>query len=363
MKTSFKLFSIWGIDVNVHISLLLILFLLTYVFYVSDVPYGFANYESGLASVLSFVAAVLVFVSVLLHEFAHSLVAMRYGVSVKGIVLFIFGGISMMEKIPENPREEFFISIAGPATSFAISAICWVMNVVVVAFSSPLSTLLYLIAYINLFLAIFNLIPAFPMDGGRVFRSILARRMSYIRATRIAAETGKMIAVFMGIFGIFYSPWLILIALFIYMGANEEEKVVMLERLLGRYRVADIMSRDVVTISPNTRVGDAIELMLRTKHLGYPVVEDGRLVGIVTLKDVMGADPSTEISEVMTRDVVTISPDASAFQALKIMNERRIGRLPVVQNGKLVGILSRSDLVRIAEILEHVEVFGWNLTR
>jgi CBS domain-containing protein len=225
--------------------------------------------------------------------------------------------------------------------------------------SASISAFFTLSAYINLFLAVFNLIPAFPMDGGRIFRSFLARKMSYARATRVAAETGKMLAVMMGIFGIFYSPWLILIAFFIYIGANEEEKLVMLEKLLGKYRVSDIMTTEVITVNPSTKVGELIELMLKKRHLGYPVVEDGKIVGIVTLQDVINVNPEVEVREVMTREIVTISPSESAFQALKLMNERRIGRLPVVENGKLVGIISRSDLMRVAEILETLEVLGW----
>jgi Zn-dependent protease len=356
MKPSIRIFSIRGIEVAVHVSFLLILALLIYAFYVSPQPYGFSGFSSPLRFLLAFFAALFLFVSIFFHELAHSLVAMRYGVRVRGIVLFIFGGLSMMEKIPENPRQELMISIAGPLTSLLIGVMCAILTLIP---SASISAFFTLSAYINLFLAVFNLIPAFPMDGGRIFRSFLARKMSYARATRVAAETGKMLAVMMGIFGIFYSPWLILIAFFIYIGANEEEKLVMLEKLLGKYRVSDIMTTEVITVNPSTKVGELIELMLKKRHLGYPVVEDGKIVGIVTLQDVINVNPEVEVREVMTREIVTISPSESAFQALKLMNERRIGRLPVVENGKLVGIISRSDLMRVAEILETLEVLGW----
>jgi CBS domain-containing protein len=163
----------------------------------------------------------------------------------------------------------------------------------------------------------------------------------------------------MAILGIFSNPWLILIALFVYIGANEEERLVLTENILGRVRVEDVMSRDVVTVSPEMSVSDVIDLILKTKHLGFPVVEGERVVGIVTLHDLMGAEPEGKVREVMSKDVVTLPPEESAFEAFKIMSERGIGRLPVTKDGKIVGIVSRSDLMRIKEILEAMEVMGW----
>ncbi len=356
MRTSFRIFTAAGIEVRVHLSLLIILVLLIYAFYVSPQPYGFADFQTSVRLVLSVLAAVLLFAAVLAHEYAHSLVAMRYGVKVRGIMLFIFGGVAMMESIPKTPGEELRISLAGPATSLAIAVISFAASYVPLA---ELSALFRLFGYFNALLAIFNLLPAFPMDGGRVLRSLLAKRMSYVRATRIAAETGKMLAVFMGITGIFYNPWLILIALFIYIGASEEERLVTIESILGSLKVRDLMTEQIVTVKPDMRVGELIDFMLKFKHLGYPVVENGELVGIVTLKDVINADPGIEVRNVMTRNVITVTPETSAFEAFKIMSERNIGRLPVVESGRLVGIISRSDLMNATEILEVMEVLGW----
>ncbi len=356
MRASFKLFRISGISVEVHISLLILLGLLVYVFSVTPSPYGFAEFSVPTRTVLSFVAAISLFVSIMLHELSHSLVARRYGVRVRGIMLFIFGGVAMMEKMPKKPSEEFAVAIAGPAASVGIGAASLIISTIP---NPVISSFFTLFAYFNFILAAFNLIPAFPMDGGRILRSFLAERMSYARATKIAAEVGRALAVFMAIFGIFYNPWLILIALFIYMGASEEERLVLLENVLGKVKVGDVMSRDVKFVTPEMKVAEVAEMLLKYKHLGYPVIESGELVGMITLKDIINADPDARVGDVMSRDVITVRPDTSAFDALKIMSERGFGRLPVVADGRVVGIVSRSDLVRVKEILETLEVMGW----
>jgi len=356
MRASFKIFRVFGIDVEVHISLLILLILLIYAFSVSPAPYGFAGFPLAERIVLSVMAATGLFGSILAHELGHSLVAKRYGVKIRGIVLFIFGGAAMMENLPKKPREELAIAVSGPATSFGIGILSLILSFIPVA---EVRAFFLLFGYINIILGIFNLIPAFPMDGGRVLRSFLAERKSYAEATRISADIGRILAIFMAIFGIFTNPWLILIALFIYIGATEEEKLVLLENVLGRVSVADVMNTDVVTVSPEMRISDVIELILKTKHLGFPVVDDGRLIGIITLQDIIGVDPEEKVGNVMSREVVAISPEKSAFDAFKIMSEMGIGRLPVVEGGRIVGIISRSDIMRIREILEALEVMGW----
>lgn len=357
MDSSFRIAKIAGIEVTIHWSLFIILFILSSYFYASATPFGFANLEEPERILFSIFASVFVFFAVLLHELSHSLVAMRYGVRVKGIMLFIFGGVAMMEKIPKNPKEELAIALAGPMTSLLIALLSFILALNT---SGGISTFFLISAYFNSILTIFNLIPAFPMDGGRVLRSIIARRTSYSKATRTAASIGKAIAIAMGIFGFFsVNIWLMLIALFIYLGASEEEKIVTAEDLFSRLKIEDIMTREVIYVSPETRVADIVSLMFKHKHLGYPVVKDGELVGIVTLKDIMNADPNTRVEEVMSREVLTLKPGDEAFEAFRIMSEKGIGRIPVVENGKLVGIVSRSDLMKIRELLEFLEVLEW----
>lgn len=356
MGTSFRIFRISGIDVEIHISLLILLILLIYAFTITPSPFGFANFPFAEKILLSSASAIALFASILLHELSHSVLARRFGVRVKKIMLFIFGGVAIMENLPKKPKEELTIAIAGPAASMGIAAASFILSFIP---NPALSAFFTLFAYFNLLLALFNLIPAFPMDGGRALRGFLAERISYPRATRISAELGRGIAIAMAVLGIFYNPWLILIALFVYVGASEEERLVMLENILGRVKVGEIMSTEVVTLSPHTKVSEVVELLFKHKHLGYPVVDEDKIIGIVTLKDIIGANSDDEVINIMSKEVITISPQKSAFEAFKIMSEKGIGRLPVVENGKLVGIISRSDLMRLREIMEAMEVMGW----
>jgi len=341
MAYSFKICRIFGIDVKVHVSLAVILALLVYVFYVNKPPFGFSDLPNPIRIIYSSMMAISIFVAVLVHELSHSLVARRMGANVREIILFIFGGVAVIERLPKEPKKEFAIAIAGPLASLSLALFMLI----------PLR-LFTLFGYFNLVLALFNLIPAFPMDGGRVLRSLLAKRYGYVRATRISASVGKVLAIVMGITGLFTNIWLTLIALFIYMGAVEEEKTVTLEGLLAKYRVGDIMTSNPIYVTPDTTVKDVIDLMLKHKHLGYPVVENDRVVGIVTLKDIMNADENDVVANVMSREVVVVTPNTEVFEALKLMTEKRIGRIPVVEDGKLVGIVSKSDIVKLAEILE-----------
>ncbi|MCS7130771.1 MAG: M50 family metallopeptidase [Archaeoglobaceae archaeon] len=357
MDASLRIARIKGIEITIHWSLFIILFVLSSYFYTSTEPFGFANLKEFERIAFSILASVFVFIAVLIHELAHSLVAMRFGVKVKGIMLFIFGGVAMMEKIPKNPKEELAVALAGPFASLAIALLSFIISINT---KGGLSMFFLINAYFNSILTIFNLIPAFPMDGGRVLRSIIARRTSYSRATKTAAGIGKAIAIAMGIIGFFaVNIWLMLIALFIYLGASEEEKIVTAEDLFSRFSIGDIMTKEVISVTPDTRIGEVIELMFKHKHLGYPVVKDGELVGIVTLKDIMNADPNTRIEEVMSKELLTLSPKERAFEAFRIMSEKGIGRIPVVEDGKLVGIVSRSDLMKIKELLEFLEVLEW----
>ncbi|MCD6492690.1 MAG: CBS domain-containing protein [Archaeoglobaceae archaeon] len=355
MKYSFKVAKLFGIDVYIHITLFLIIAILSYILLITPQPFGYlnANYPEWIKLILSIFSATSLFFAVLLHELAHSLVSKKYGINVKNIVLFIFGGIASIEEIPKEPKKEILISLAGPATSFALALTSYAISLI----DLPIFSDFFIVfAYFNAVLAVFNLIPAFPLDGGRVLRGFLASKMNFVKATRMAAEIGKMIAIFMGILGFFVNPWLILIALFIYMGANEEEKMIVVENLLEKIKVAEIMTPNPVVVSADWKVSDVLGLMLKFKHLGYPVVKDGKLVGIVTLKDVMNARGDEKVENVMTKELITIHPNQTAFDAFKLISSNKIGRILVVEDGKLVGIISRTDLMRVLEILEVLDV-------
>ena len=355
MAYSFRIARLFGIDVYIHVSLFLVIALISYVLLITPQPFGYFNtqYPYSIKMLLSISSAISLFFAVLLHELAHSLVSKRYGINVKSIVLFIFGGVASIEEIPKEPKKEIVISLAGPTMSLFLALSSYAISLIELPI---LSDFFRVFAYFNAILAVFNLIPAFPLDGGRVLRGFLASTTNFVKATKTAAEIGKLIAVIMGIVGLFVNPWLILIALFIYMGANEEEKMVVVESLLTKVKVADIMTPNPLTVSADWRVKDVIDLMLKHKHLGYPVVKDGKLVGIVTLKDLMNADEDEKIENVMSKKLITVSPDQTAFDAFKLMSNNRIGRVLVVKDGKLVGIISRTDLMRVLEILEVLNV-------
>jgi CBS domain-containing protein len=309
--------------------------------------------------ILGLMATVLFFIAVLLHELAHSYVALRNGYTISGITLFIFGGVSEIEREPPQAPGEAWMAFVGPATSFAIGLALLPLWYVLSGLSGLAANIaaitVGLMSFYNILLGAFNIIPAFPMDGGRVLRAGLAKRLGFVRATIIAVQVGKTIALIMGFVGIiFFNPWLIFIAFFLYIGAGEEQKSTMLSQALEGLSIGQIMSRDVSTIAPNATVRDLLNKMMVEKHLGYPVVDNDRLVGIVTLEDAQkvpaGQQDTLTIGNIMTSKVITVAPATPAMEAIQAITRARIGRLVVLENEKVVGIVSRSDLIRVLEV-------------
>jgi CBS domain-containing protein len=207
----------------------------------------------------------------------------------------------------------------------------------------------------NLILGIFNLLPAFPMDGGRVLRSLYARKMSYAKATHRAVSVGKFFAILMAIFGIFVGNlWFPLIALFIYVGASEEEQSTQTDVALRNILVKDIMTKNVIFVNPSMTVEDLVQFIFEKKHMGYPVIEGGSLKGIVTFTDIEHVPylerSMTLVSDIMTKNVISVSSNARASDVMKLIVSKNIGRIIVVDNELLVGILSRTDLIRILKL-------------
>ncbi|WP_292380711.1 CBS domain-containing protein [Methanosarcina sp. UBA289] len=361
MKSSLKIGSVMGVPIRLHITFLLILPIFAYVFAINPQPFGFRGVEPPITKYsLSVLTAILLFASILLHELAHSYMAMRYGVKIESITLFLFGGVSAMEEMPRKPGQEAKMASAGPLTSLVIGFVCMFIygNLISpnpVLSQNPVYLTIWILGVMNLVLGIFNLLPAFPMDGGRVLRSFYARRMSYVKATQSAAAVGKFFAILMAIFGILVGNlWFPLIALFIYVGASEEERSTRAEVTLENILVRDIMARDVVSVSPSMSVEDLVKFMFENKHMGYPVVEGDSLKGIVTFTDIQHIPsferPVAKVSDIMTRDVISVPSDAQAIDVLKLMSSKNIGRVLVVDNGLIVGILSRTDLVRVLRL-------------
>ncbi|WP_406655977.1 CBS domain-containing protein [Methanolobus sp. ZRKC2] len=361
MKSSFKIGSLLGIPVKLHITFLLILPVFALVFSINEPPLGFAGTTPLILNyALSLLTTILLFVCILLHELGHSYIAKSYGVEIKDITLLLFGGVSSMEEIPREPSQELRMAFAGPFVSFVIGVVLLGMNFIVSSLIPEYAdTSIYLmfsiLGFINIVLGLFNLLPAFPMDGGRLLRAWYAKRMSYIKATHYAASFGKIFAVMMGLFGLFFNPWLILIALFVYIGASEEDKSTTISILLEKYYVRDIMTQDVLSVPPDISVEELAKFMFENKHLGYPVIQGNSLKGIVTFTDIRNILPNdrfaTLVSDIMTRDIISVSPDDTASDAFKVMTINNIGRLLVVRDDELVGILSRSDLMRTMMLL------------
>jgi len=366
MKTSIQIGKIMGIPIKLHITFLLILPVFAYSFSINPSYFGFSDVKPAIFRyTLSSLAAISLFVCVLLHELGHSYVAKKHGTNIQSITLFLFGGVSSMEEIPRNPKTELKMAVAGPAVSLLIGSTLIIIYEFLKTGSSyfpgePVLRFIYLVGFINIILCIFNLIPAFPMDGGRVLRAWFAERMSYIKATKAAAGIGKMFAILMGVFGFLTVSiggfWFMLIAFFIYIGASEEEKSTEVSVILEGTKVKDIMSRNILTVSPEMTVEELVDLMFKHKHMGYPVVDNEQPTGIVTFNDVQKV-PKEErklirVSQIMTQELITAKEDDDAIIALKMMTVNNIGRVIVKNDGKMTGIVSRTDLLRSVQILE-----------
>jgi len=301
------------------------------------------------------------FFGVLVHELAHSLVARKKGIAINSITLMIFGGVATMEEGIPDPKVELPMALVGPIASLFFGFFCGGLVYVIpslVPDPARAGSLIFLFGYLgmlNIILCFFNLIPAFPMDGGRVLRAWLSTRMPLYKATRIAADIGKGFAIIFGIIGLLaFSPFLILIALFIYIGANMESAAVKYSHLLQDVTVGDMMSSPVTTVPPVLPVSQVITMMYTSKHLGFPVVERDTLVGMITLADINRTSPidreAMQVRDIMTRDVITLPPAAPVIDALKIMSARDIGRIPIVQDDRILGIVTRTDILKVTEL-------------
>jgi len=312
---------------------------------------------------LGALVALGLFAGVLVHEIAHSLVAKKKGIRINNITLFLFGGVSSMEEGTPDPKVELPMALAGPLTSLGLGIISiGIIYLIPLIVGSPgvAGVLVFLFAYLGLLNVIlfgFNLLPAFPMDGGRVLRAFLAQRMPVTQATRIASQIGKGFAVFFGIFGFLaFNPILIIIAFFIYIGASQESSAARYTSLLQDLTLGAVMSTPVMTVSPQTPVPEMLEQMYTTKHLGFPVVDRGMVVGVITLSDLHRASPidrdALQVRDLMTRQVISLPPQAPVAEALRLMSEKNIGRIPVLEDGNLVGLVTRTDIIKVMQLRE-----------
>ena len=351
--SSFTIGRIFGIPIKLHITFLLVLPFFAYLF-------GTFCFEGSEHLWLwKLLLALGLFAGVTLHESAHSYVAMKNGIKIESITLLPIGGVSQMEDIPEDPRIELRIAIAGPLMSILIGALFLIAYVPFMKLEGDWIKFLLFMGAINLVLGIFNLLPAFPMDGGRILRTFLARRMKYDVATHYAVIVGHIFAIIMLFLGILYFPggiMLIIIAMFLYIGGSEEERQTGILFALKNLKVKDFMTREVDCLREDLKIIEAMEEFLRTKHILYPVVGyNNRFAGILTLSELSSVSKE-EREALLIKDVIKqvdcLTPNDSSKTAVKKIGKSGINRLPVVENEKVVGIVSIGDIVRTAQIIK-----------
>jgi Zn-dependent protease len=366
-RGAFSIGSIAGIRIALHPSWLVIAFVVTYLFAVGDLPDHFPGWDAGLYWVVGGAVAALFFASVLAHELSHALVARRFGVQVRDITLFIFGGAASLEGDTRRPRDEALIAAAGPLSSLVIGA--GLMAVSAIVPQQQVAALISRLGFLNISLGLFNLIPGFPMDGGRILRALLWRiRGEEFAATRNAAAVGRgfgYLLVALGVLiafqprGLFSGIWLALIGWFLSSAAESSVVQMSVQRSLRGVKVSDVMEEEPPTVSPNETIADLVnERLMRGEHRSFLVRhDDGGLAGIVTLSDVRRVAredwASARVTDIMTRygDVASVGPDDPVEGALELLQQKEVNQLPVVTDGgrTVVGLLTRAGIVRMID--------------
>ncbi|MGE4373326.1 MAG: site-2 protease family protein [Xanthobacter sp.] len=347
MAWSLTIGRVGGTAIRIHVTFLLFLVWIWAAYYQAG---GAHEAWQGVL----FVA--LLFACVMLHELGHAFAARHYGVKTPDITLWPFGGIASLERIPEKPSEELVVALAGPAVNVVIAALLflWLGATVNVddltKIEDPGTSMLVKLAGANVFLVLFNLIPAFPMDGGRVLRALLAMRMGHSQATATAASIGQGFAIALGLLGIFYSPMLIIIAVFVFLAASGEAGQEQLKDASRGLLVSDAMITHFEHLTPQSTVDDAAEALIRSSQKEFPVVDGaGHLRGVLT-RDVMiqtlkAQGPQTPVVEVMLKDVPSVPARAPLGVALKQLTVQRAPAMGVVDGqGALVGLLTPENV-------------------
>ncbi|MEZ0172503.1 site-2 protease family protein [Microvirga sp. TS319] len=347
MPWSIPVARIAGTEIRIHVTFLLFLIWI-----------GAAQWQAGgrSAAIDGVVFIVLIFACVLAHEFGHILAAKRYGIKTPEVTLWPIGGVASLERIPDKPREELVVAVAGPLVNVAIAAaIILVLGLRVdtaaaTALENPHAGIMMRLAAANIFLVVFNMIPAFPMDGGRVLRAVLAMRMNYADATRAAARIGQGAAFLFALLGLFSNPMLIIIALFIYLAASAEAQDVSFRGATQGLPVHAGMISSVETLQTSSTLDDAVDLMLRTSQREFPVVDGGgHPRGLLTRDGLIVAlrqgGPMTPVLDVMARDLPTVQEWQPFEAAITLLNKAKAPALLVLnRDEQLVGLLTPENL-------------------
>jgi len=378
MKGSLKIGKIAGIEIGVHYTWIFAFFLFGFTF--AETFLSIFTWTTFQAWLTGFLCTILLFISVLAHELAHSLVAKSRGLPVSSINLFIFGGVSNLTEEPKSAGTEFSMAIVGPLTSLVIGVICWALWFVMVnTWKMPLlqtlpfknvsigAALLGVLAYMNLALTVFNLLPGFPLDGGRVFRSIVwGTTKDLVKATNIAATVGKLFGwafIAAGAYLLFFQGnliggiWIAIIGLFLSSSAETSRQETTIRQHLQGVKVSQLMELNTETVNQNMPVATLVqEVFMNKNRRSIPVIDDGRLVGMVTMSDIRHVSqdmwPVTPVSQIMSKEQIhTVKQDDELNDALKIISQYDLNQLPVVDAyGKLLGIISRAHIVNYLQL-------------
>jgi Zn-dependent protease len=352
MKWQWKLARIAGIDIYVHATFVLIIGWVALTHWIE---------KQSLAHVLSGVAFILsLFLLVVMHEYGHALTARKFGVKTRDITLYPIGGVARLERMPEKPIEELWVALAGPAVNVVL-AILLFAYLVITNTLEPLSALTVTsgsfverLMVVNLLLAGFNMLPAFPMDGGRVLRALLAMRLEYTRATQVAASIGQGMALLFGFWGLFANPFMLFIAFFVWIGAAQEASMVQMKNSLGNIPVNQAMQTDFRSLSPEEPLSQAAQMILEGAQHDFPVTENGQVIGLLTRDDLMLAlarqGQNTPVATVMRRSLPYVDSYEMLENALMRLQEAGIHSLPILHNGQLVGLLTSENVTEFLMI-------------
>jgi Zn-dependent protease/CBS domain-containing protein len=346
MRWSFKIGRFAGIDLYVHATFLLLILWVIALHWLRN--HSLDGVGSGLLSILA------VFACVVLHEFGHALTARHFGIATKDITLLPIGGVSRFEKLPEKPSQELAVSIAGPMVNVLIAGAIYLYLFLTDGFK-PVSGLsitsgpfLERLLVANLMLAAFNLIPAFPMDGGRALRAILATRMDHVAATQKAAAIGQGLALIFGLVGLFFDPFLVFIALFVWIGAAHESQSVQFKDAFAGTPIRAAMLKDFKTLTTSNTLADAMNLVLEGSQHDFPVMWGDRVMGILTRANLIAGlaqlGPEQLVTGVMQREFETAEPNEMLESALQRLAASPTRIMPVLQDGTLVGLVTQENL-------------------
>ncbi len=371
MRHSWRIGRIFGIDINIDSSWLLIFILFTWILAANYYPQTYPGWSTLLYWVIGIMTSLLIFMSVLIHELAHSIVALKQGEKVRNITLFILGGVARIDEEPKKPFQELLMASVGPMTSFGLGILFFILALALKGINTALYAAASYLGLINVVLGVFNLLPGFPMDGGRVLRSIIWKITGNMKkATRIASRTGQAMAFLLMVLGgiqvlrgYLSGLWLIFIGWFLHSAAVRGYRRVMVETVLKGVTAEDLMTKNYESVSHDLSIQELVDnFILKEKERVFLVLEEDEVRGIVCLEDVK-ATPREKWATGKVKDIMTprekltfVSPGADGTKVLDSLTARDIHQVPVLDQGQIVGIIYRTDVLRFIQLRSELGV-------